>query len=266
MLKLIIISAIIFILAVVMTMAGRGGGNFYVLLLVLSGIPIHQAATTGQFILFMTAISALFVFQKNKVVAWPLAIFIGTLTASAAFAGGYFSHWFSGFALKVIFSGLLAIAGGLMLLPVRDDRSVEAPTGFGYWRFQSGGKSYVVNLWIVIAVTLSSGFGSGMVGVSGGSFLVPLMVLACGIPMRVAVGTASALIASTAIMGFMGHALQGDFSPALAVPLAAVTIVGGFIGGKFAMKTRPKHLKLLFAYTTLLASLFMIINAFYSRI
>jgi len=113
------------------------------------------------------------------VVAWPLAIFIGTLTASAAFAGGYFSHWFSGFALKVIFSGLLAIAGGLMLLPVRDDRSVKAPTGFGYWRFQSGGKSHVVNLWIVIAVTLSSGSGSGMVGVSGGSFLAPLMVLTC---------------------------------------------------------------------------------------
>ena len=52
MLKLIIISAIIFILAVVMTMAGRGGGNFYVLLLVLSGIPIHQAVTTGQFTFF----------------------------------------------------------------------------------------------------------------------------------------------------------------------------------------------------------------------
>ena len=150
-----------------------------------------------------------------------------------------------------------------MLLPVRDDRSVEAPTGFGYWRFQSGGKSYVVNLWIVIAVTLSAGFGSGMVGVSGGSFLVPLMVLACGVPMRVAVGTASALIASTALMGFMGHALQGDFSPALAIPLAVVTIVGGFIGGKFAMKTRPRKLKMVFAYTTFAAAIFMVINAVY---
>lgn len=68
MIKLVIISAIIFVLAVVMTMAGRGGGNFYVLLLVLTGIPMRQAATTGQFILFMTALSAFFVFRKNMVI------------------------------------------------------------------------------------------------------------------------------------------------------------------------------------------------------
>lgn len=266
MVKLIVICAIILLLAVVMTMAGRGGGNFYVLLLVITGIPMHQAATTGQFILFTTALSAFFVFQKNKAVVWPLAILIGSLTASAAFAGGYFSHWFSGFTLKMVFSGLLAIAGGLMLLPIKERCEDGTKKGFGYWRFESGGQTYTVNLWVAVSVTLSAGFGSGMVGVSGGSFLVPLMVLTCGVPMRAAVGTASTLIASTALMGFIGHTIQGDFSPALAIPLAAVTVVGGFIGGKFAMKTRPKHLKLLFAYTTLLAALFMVINAFYSRI
>jgi len=61
--------------------------------------------------------------------------------------------------------------------------------------------------------------------------LVPLMVLACGVPMHTAVGTASALIATTALMGFTGHAVQGDFSPSWAIPLAFVTIIGGIIGG-----------------------------------
>lgn len=265
MLKLITICGVIFLLAVVMTMAGRGGGNFYVLVLVLSGMPMHQAATTGQFILFMTAISAFFVFQKNKVVAWPLAIFIGILTASAALAGGYFSHLFTGFTLKIIFSGLLAAAGVVMLFPVSERTDPDFDKKFGYWRFESGGNPYIVNLWMASTVTLLAGFGSGMVGISGGSFLVPLMVLACGVPMRVAVGTASTLIAATALMGFAGHAIQGDFNPAWAVPLAAVTIIGGFIGGKFAMKTKSKHLKQIFAYTTLAASCFMVINAFYSR-
>ncbi|MBN1843611.1 MAG: sulfite exporter TauE/SafE family protein [Deltaproteobacteria bacterium] len=265
MLTLIILCVIIFALAIVMTMAGRGGGNFYVLVLALSGVPMHQAATTGQFILFMTAISALFVFQKNKVVVWPLAILIGTLTASAALAGGYFSHWFSGFTLKLIFSCLLAIAGAMMLLPVSERTNLNPDRKLGYWIFESGGSRYIVNLWIATSVTILAGFGSGMVGVSGGSFLVPLMVLACGVPMRVAVGTASTLIAATALMGFTGHALQGDFNPAWAVPLAGVTVIGGFLGSKFAMKTKSKSLKQLFAYTTLAASIFMVINAFYSR-
>jgi uncharacterized membrane protein YfcA len=65
-----------------------------------------------------------------------------------------------------------------------------------------------------------------MVGASGGSFLVPLMVLACGVPMHAAVGTASVLIAVTAMMGFTGHALQGDFNLLRAIPLAVLTTAG----------------------------------------
>ncbi len=264
MLKLAIVAVIIFSLAIVMTMAGRGGGNFYVLTLVLAGVPMHQAATTGQFILFMTAFSAMFIFHKHKVVAWPLALFIGPMTAAGALAGGYFSHWLSGFTLKIIFSAMLFLAGLLMLFPV-SERSGELHKRLGFWRLKVGEDVYPVNLWVAVPVTLLSGFGSGMVGVSGGSFLVPLMVLACGVPMRIAVGTASTLIGATALMGFIGHAIQGDFNPMWAVPLAAVTIVGGVLGGKFAVKTKPKSLKLLFAYTTILAALFMIVNAFYSR-
>ena len=262
--QFIIVSLIILLVAVTMTMVGKGGGNFYVLILVVAGIPMHQAAATGQFILFTAALAALLIFQKNKVVAWTLAIYIGTLTATSALAGGYFSHLFSGFCLKIIFAGMLALAGAMMLVPVSDNTSLHGNKKFGYWSFNLGNDIHIVNSWIAIPVSLLAGFGSGMVGVSGGSFLVPLMVLACGVPMHVAVGTASTLIAATALMGFTGHAIQGHFNPSWAIPLAVLTVMGGVIGGKFALKTKPKHLKQLFAYTTWAASIFMVVNAFYS--
>jgi hypothetical protein len=91
------------------------------------------------------------------------------------------------------------------------------------------------------------------------------MVSACGVPMHTAVGTASTLIAATACMGFTGHAIQGDFDPLWALPLAVITIIGGIIGGKFALKTKPKHLKTLFAYTNWLAALFMVFNALHTK-
>lgn len=99
-----------------------------------------------------------------------------------------------------------------------------------------------------------------MVGVSGGSFLVPLMVLAAGVPMHIAVGTASILIAATSGMGFIGLASQGDFDPSLALPLAVMTILWEIIGGVFVLKSKPKYLKQLFAYTNLLATVMMIIQ------
>ena len=43
-----ILALIIFAIAATMTMTGRGGGNFYVLAIALSGTGMHVAATTGQ--------------------------------------------------------------------------------------------------------------------------------------------------------------------------------------------------------------------------
>lgn len=264
MLNLLIVSLLIFFVAITMTMVGKGGGNFYVLILALANIPMHQAATTGQFILFAASVAALIVFQKNKSVSWPLAIFIGGITSLSAFAGGFFSHLFSGFSLKLIFGSMLIIAGIVMFFPV-PERKVSDKGQFGLLHFRSTGETIRINLWIALPATLLTGFGSGMVGVSGGSFLVPLMVLACGASMHRAVGTASILIAAITFMGFIGHAAQGDFEPAWALPLALVTILGGLIGGKFALQTKPKYLKSLFAISNLLAAVIMLINAFLTK-
>jgi uncharacterized membrane protein YfcA len=261
MINLIIVAILIFIVAFSMTMVGKGGGNFYVVILAIAGVSMHHAATIGQFILFAASVAAMIVFQKNKSVSWPLAIFIGSLTAISAFVGGYFSDLFSGFLLKLIFAVMLFAAGALILIPVSERKKVEKAHSIGILNFNSGRETYSINIWIAFPVIVLTGLASGMVGVSGGSFLVPLMVLACGVSMHTAVGTASTLIATSAFMGFTGHAVQGHFNPSWAVPLAFVTIIGGLLGGKFALKTKPKHLKNIFAYTNWLAALFMIMNA-----
>ncbi len=263
--NLIIVTSLIFIVAVAMTMVGKGGGNFYVVILAIANIPMYEAATTGQFILFSASVASMIIFQYNKSVSWALAVLIGSFTALSALGGGYFSHLFSGFSLKLIFAAMLLIAGIVMLIPVSENKAIAENKYFGIIMIKSGNDIYGVKLWIALPITVLTGFGSGMVGVSGGSFLVPLMVLSCGVPMHTAVGTASALIATTAFMGFAGHAVQGDFNPSWAVPLAFITIIGGILGGKFALKTKPKHLKKLFAYTNWLAAFFMVINALHTK-
>ncbi len=258
-----LIGLLIFVVAVLMTMVGKGGGNFYVVILAMAGIPMHEAATTGQFILFAASVAAMLIFHKKKSISWPLAISVGGITAFSALIGGYFSYGLSGFALKIVFAVMLLASGIVMLLPKPKPKSVG---GFGIIQLQSGGESFRINLWIALPVTVLTGLGSGMVGVSGGSFLVPLMVVACGMPMQLAVGTSSSLIAAIALMGFAGHAVHGYFNPAWALPLAAVAIVGGALGGRLALKAKPKHLKQLFAYTNWIAAGFMIINALHSGI
>ena len=250
----------VLVIAVVMTMTGRGGGNFYVPLLVAAGQPMHGAAASGQFILMAAAVTGTLLFQKHKKVDWKLALVIDPPTDIMAFVGGYFSYLVSGVALKFILSGLLVVAGLCMLLKVRE-RPIGDRQAFGFWHRTFGENEYVVNLWLSIPITAAAGLAAGAVGVSCGSFKVPLMVLLCGVPMDVAVGTSSAMVASTALMGFAGHASAGHFDFGWAVPAACVALVGGLIGAKLTLKTKPKALKTIFACTTLAAAVFMAVNA-----
>ena len=262
--NVIIVSIGILFIAALMTMTGRGGGNFYVLILVFAGQAIHQAATSAQFILMLTAFSGTLIFHKHKLVDWKLALVIDPPTDVMALVGGYFSAYVSGIRMKFILVGLLVLAGFLMLVRMKD-KPISRRKKFGYWHRSYGGREYVVNLWLAIPITAAVGLAAGAVGISGGSFKVPLMVLLCGVPMRIAVGTSSAMVAVTALMGFTGHLASGHFEAQWAIPVACAAVVGGIMGGKFAIKSKSEKLKKIFAYTTLAAAIFMLVNALFTK-
>ena len=264
---IIIVSLIIFGIAILMTMTGRGGGNFYVLTLVLSGFSMQESATAGQFILFISSIFATFIFGKKKIVEWKLVLIIGSLTAISAFLGGFFSYYLSGKILKFVFSFFLLIAAIMMLKPKKKTKYINK-SGFLIWNIELKNKSdsfehtkVQIDLKFAIPIIFVIGFGAGMVGVSGGSFLVPLMVILFNVPMKIAVGTSTTLVAITALMGFTGHIINGNFNILQAVMPAIAAAIGGLIGSKIALKTKSEKLKLLFAITTLLASIIMVVNA-----
>ena len=95
-----LIVALVFVIAITMAMVGKGGGNFYVLALVLSGITMHQAASTSQSMMFGTSIAAMLIFHKNKIVDWKLAFVVASPVFIMAFFGGYFAGSVDGTTLK----------------------------------------------------------------------------------------------------------------------------------------------------------------------
>ncbi|MBN2559610.1 MAG: sulfite exporter TauE/SafE family protein, partial [Phycisphaerae bacterium] len=130
--------------SVVMTMTGRGGGNFYVPVLVACGLPMLQAATTSQFILLVTSVTASLLFARNRRVDWKLALVIDPPTDVMALVGGYYAHLLPVGFLKAIFSILLVVAGIFMLQPVRE-RPINADKRIGYWHRTFGDDKYTVN-------------------------------------------------------------------------------------------------------------------------
>jgi uncharacterized protein len=257
--SILLMSVIVMFIAISMSMVGKGGGNFYVLAMVLAGISMHNAATTAQFMMMGTSAASMIIFNKSKKVDWKLALIIDPPTDIMAFAGGYFAGYIQGSALKLIFAILLVIISISMFIPIKE-RKVEKTHKIGYWNRKFGEHQYIVNLWYTLPITALVGFFAGAVGISGGAFKIPLMVMLCGIPMEIAVGTSSAMVAATALMGFIGHSINGHFDPRLAVPLTIVAVIGGIAGSRLAIKSKPKNLQKIFAVTNLVAAVIMIAN------
>jgi len=255
-----ILAGIILIIALVMTMTGRGGGKFYVLALVLSGIGIHEAATTGQFVLISSSLAATIFFGKKKVVDWKLVLLIGSMTLISAFLGGFFSDKFDATLLKIIFAIFIFIASVLMLKPVKKE---PKPNKRYRIELKSTNATYQINLIVFIPIVIITGFVAGMVGISGGSFLVPLMVLAVGVPMQIAIGTSTTLVLITATAGFLGHLSTGHFDVRMSVILAVAAIIGSLFGTRLTIKANPKILKIIFASTSMIAALIMLYKVFY---
>ena len=255
-----ILAAIILVIAVVMTMTGRGGGNFYVLALVLSGVGMYEAATTGQFVLICSSLAATIFFGKKKVIDWKLVLLIGSMTLITAFLGGFFSDKFDATLLKIIFAIFIFIASVLMLKPVKKE-----PKSNNRYRMElkSTNATYHINLFVFIPIVLITGFVAGMVGISGGSFLVPLMVLAVGVPMQIAVGTSTTLVLITATAGFLGHLSTGHFDVRMSIILAVAAVIGSLLGTRLTIKANPKMLKIIFATTSMIAAFIMLYKVFY---
>ena len=87
----------------------------------------------------------------------------------------------------------------------------------------------------IIGTPVGAVLGSiaGLVGIGGGIWLSPLLILSrFAVPKRAA-ATASFFILTNSISGFTAHTITKTIDLELLVPLLLVVIIGGFLGSRF---------------------------------
>jgi len=134
-------------------------------------------------------------------------------------------RWFGVFIMAV---SLLLVARGLM--PARGD-------SMSVW-----GKTIVL-----LCAGMGTGFISGMMGVGGGSIMIPAMVILAGMEQHLAQGTSLLAMVPVGITGAFTHYRLGNVRKYLAFGLAGGAIAGGFVGGTVANRLPELYLKLIFA-------------------
>jgi uncharacterized membrane protein YfcA len=259
--SIIIAAAAILAVSVAFSMVGQGGGSLYVPILLALGMGVHDAAATSLFVIVATSISAVIIYSRRRIIDWKLALAIEPPTLALAFVGGLLANSIDATVLKIVFAGVLIIASIFMIRPAKE-KEINNSHGWGHWRRKMGDNNYVVRLPGLMPVTAAAGFVAGMIGISGGVFKLPAMVLIGRVPMRIAIGTSSLMVAATATAGFSGHIVGGSFNVVAALPLAAAAFVGGHLGSSLSIRINAPVLKVLFAIILLLTSVWMIVSIF----
>ena len=129
------------------------------------------------------------------------------------------------------------------------------------WRLVStdAGVSEIVRPRISMALVVGGAIGllSGVIGIGGGIFLLPVMMLGGWATAKEAAATTSLFVWLNSMAGLIGAALGGrlDLNHSLLVPFALAVLAGGLVGSRYgsALSTQ-REVKAILVVVLILAS------------
>ncbi len=110
--------------------------------------------------------------------------------------------------------------------------------------------------WLILTGAVT-GLAGALLGLGGGVFLVPLLTLGLGVPIRVAVATSLLSVIATASASATVHLRRGLVNLRLGLVLEVATALGGLLGGLTSQLVSQRQIFLLFAATLCAMSVVM---------
>lgn len=223
-------------------MMGVGGGILLVpLLLHFLHHSQHEAQGTSLAFFISTAVVAVIPYVRNDSVPWNLVAMMGIGAVPGVMTGAAVARRTPAHRLRLWFGlAILAAAARLLIAP---------PSGVGGVPWPSG--------WNAL---LGFGVGAfaGLLGVGGGTVLVPVLVLGQGLSQHTAQGVSLALIVPIGLVGAVSYARNGFSRTRLLPALLIGGAVGAWFGATLAHQLKGPVLSRLFALFLIAAAIHMI--------
>jgi uncharacterized membrane protein YfcA len=216
-------------------LVGLGGGVVMIPLMVgVAGLQQKQAHGTSLVALVFTGlVGAATYATRGQVDVLAAGLLALTATVTARF-GARYAHVLPEWKLKRSFGAfLLAIALILLARPWLRGADAHPAT----W----------VTATVLLTTGLFTGFLSGMMGVGGGSIMVPAMVLLAGFPQVLAQGSSLLAMVPAGAVGAYTHFRLGNVVRGLLPGLIPGILVGTVAGSTFALRLPEVALRLTFA-------------------
>jgi hypothetical protein len=109
------------------------------------------------------------------------------------------------------------------------------------------------------AIGLLTGLINGLLGIGGGTILIPAMVFLLGEEQHVAHGTSLAIILPTAIVSMFVYQANNHMDWGLVLKIATSGMLGGYLGAKLMERIPSAYLKKIFGLFMIMAGLRMVL-------
>jgi uncharacterized membrane protein YfcA len=224
------------IFSTIFAMAGVGSAIALVPLFNSLGLPLNVAKSFGLFINSMSTITASIMNFLRGVLdirmALPLAIslLIGTPL------GAYSSKFIPPIYVKILLAIFILVAVFLMFKKKK-------------------AKYNYTKKWIMVVLGICVGFLSGLIGVGGGSLILPVLIL-LGFDAKVAAYTVSFVIPFSTLSGFITYLTFTKIDWLMLLDVSAAAIIGGYLGDKIMhYRLTPQQVKKFIAVVLILLDL-----------
>jgi uncharacterized protein len=212
-----VIVAAIFVIAILYSSVGHGGASGYLAVMALVAVAPEVTRPTALVLnVFVASISA-YQFYRSGHFSWKTFWPFAVTSIPFAFLGGMITLPTN--VYKIILGAVLSLAAVRLA-----------------WNLKQNNDSNPPRLWIALIIGAVIGLMSGLVGVGGGIFLTPVLLLMNWAETKTAAGVSALFILVNSVSGLAGNYVQVAKLPTEVWLWVAAAVVGGIVGSTLGAK------------------------------
>jgi uncharacterized membrane protein YfcA len=243
---------------IISSIAGIGGGGFYMsLMILLLAIPINEARDTSTFIIvFFSFVAFISYYRQGKIdikLSLIFAVFalLGSITATLIFKEGQEDIGFfliDNTILKFVIASVILISGLNMIRKALKSLKIEKMNRNNRdTEFSLEKLDYKANLKKGIPLFFLAGIIAYLSGIGGGMLFVPTLNFIFGIPIHFATAMSSAMIFFIGIYNAIIRVFTGGIQYLVGILIASGAIIGSILGAEISGKMHRSYLQFFVA-------------------
>lgn len=240
-----------FLIGILASLTGVGGGVFIVpILTFFYAFAVNAATGTSLTTIIFTAIASTINYAKQKRIYFLTGLALAITTAPGAYIGAWLATIMEERLLGLIFGVFLILVATRTVISLlrKKDQAKQKQVKTDIETIRSG-----KNIALGVGLGFFGGIASGLLGIGGGTLIVPIMAFALGMTIHYATATSMFTMIFTSISAVTKYYQSNLIDFPVALMLAAGSIFGAQVGAYTSKKLSSRNLTIAFAIILIIA-------------